>query len=563
VTQAAGVVDAAEILNSVGEAAYEWRLDTDALSWSGNAAAVLGIADIAEIASGKAFALRTDAKEGLSRVDAIQQPNAIDTGNGITYQAQYAFKRGDEVIWVEDTGRWFAGSGGKPQRAHGIVRTITERHKRESKLVRLANFDLLTGELNRSRLIEVLGTTVEETVKFRGSCGFMLVAIDHLARLNESYGFETTEEVIAQVAKRIRARLRGKDHLGRFTGNKFGVVLTSCTPDEMSVAAERLLAGVRDETITTAAGPVAVTVTIGGITAPRHARTVPEILSRAQDALHAARNKRHGSFFAYRPNVERDALRRESVKATDEIVAALNERRIGLAFEPVVDAASRTPAFYECLMRVTRGDGTVCHAGEIVPVAERLGLVRMLDYRVLEMVVAELAVAPSLTASVNVSPASTVDPDWWAGLGGMLRANAGVAERLIVEITETAAIQDVDDTRGFVTRVKDLGCRIAIDDFGAGNTSFRNLRKLGVDIVKIDGAFVQNIMKSSDDLAFVQTMIDLSHRLGLKTVAEWVQDEEAAALLAGLNCDYLQGALIGLASSERPWLAGRSVAVNA
>jgi diguanylate cyclase (GGDEF)-like protein len=560
VTQASGVVDSAEILNSIGEAAYEWRLDTDALTWSGNAAAVLGIADTAEIASGKSFALRTDATGGLARVDAIQQPNAKDSGSGVTYQAQYAFKRGDEVIWVEDTGRWFAGPDGKPQRAHGIVRTITERHKRESQLVRLANFDLLTGELNRARLIEVLGATLEDTVKFRGSCGFLLVAIDHLARLNESYGFETTEEVIAQVAKRIRARLRGKDHLGRFTGNKFGVVLTSCTPDELNIAAERLLAGVRDETITTAAGSVAVTVTIGGITAPRHARTVPEILSRAQDALHAARAKRHGSFAAYRPNVERDALRRESVKATDEIVTALNERRIGLAFEPVVEAAGRAPAFYECLMRVSRSDGSVCHANEIIPVAERLGLVRMLDYRVLEMVVAELTAAPTLTASVNVSPASTVDPDWWAGLGGLLRSNSGVAERLIVEITETAVIQDIDDTRGFVSRVKDLGCRIAIDDFGAGNTSFRNLRKLGVDIVKIDGAFVQNIMKSSDDRAFVHTMIDLSHRLGLKAVAEWVQDEEAAKLLAGLNCDYLQGALIGLANSERPWLSGQNLA---
>ena len=195
--------------------------------------------------------------------------------------------------------------------------------------------------------------------------------------------------------------------------------------------------------------------------------------------------------------------------------------------------------------------------------AERLGLVRMLDYRVLEMVVAELTAAPALTASVNVSPDSTVDPDWWAGLGGLLRANGGVAERLIIEITETAAIQDVDDTRGFVSRVKDLGCRIAIDDFGAGNTSFRNLRKLGVDIVKIDGAFVQNIMKSSDNQAFVHTMVDLSHRLGLKAVAEWVQDEEAAQLLIGFNCDYLQGALIGLASSERPWLAGQSRAVSA
>jgi diguanylate cyclase (GGDEF)-like protein len=563
VTQAAGVVDAAEILNSIGEAAYEWRLDTDALSWSSNAAAVLGIADMAEIASGKAYALRTDATGGQARVDAVQQQGAIDTGIGVAYQAQYAFKRGDEKIWIEDTGRWFAGSDGRPQRAHGIVRAITERHQREAKLMQLANFDLLTGELNRVRLVEVLGATLDETVKFRGSCGFLLVAIDHLARLNESYGFETTEEVIAQVAKRIRARLRGKDHLGRFTGNKFGVVLTSCTPDELTVAAERLLGGVRDETIPTAAGPVSVTVTIGGVTAPRHARTVPEILSRAQDALHAARAKRHGSFVAYRPNVERDALRRESVRATDEIVAALNERRIGLAFEPVVEAGSRKPAFYECLMRVSRSDGTVCHANEIVPVAERLGLVRMLDFRVLEMVVAELAASSAFTASVNVSPASTVDPDWWAGLGAMLRANSGVAERLIVEITETAAIQDVDDTRGFVSRVKDLGCRIAIDDFGAGNTSFRNLRRLGVDIVKIDGAFVQNIMKSSDDRAFVHTMIDLSHRLGLKAVAEWVQDEDAAKFLAGLDCDYLQGALIGLASGERPWLTGQTRAASA
>jgi EAL domain-containing protein (putative c-di-GMP-specific phosphodiesterase class I) len=174
-----------------------------------------------------------------------------------------------------------------------------------------------------------------------------------------------------------------------------------------------------------------------------------------------------------------------------------------------------------------------------------------------------LCTAPELTASVNVSPASTIDPDWWAGLGGLLRSNSGVAERLIIEITETAAIQDLDDTRGFVARVKDLGCRIAIDDFGAGHTSFRNLRKLGVDIVKIDGAFVQNIMKSNDDRAFVHTMIDLSRRLGLKTVAEWVQDESAAQLLADFGCDYLQGALIGLATPERPWLAGNDRAVTA
>jgi EAL domain-containing protein (putative c-di-GMP-specific phosphodiesterase class I) len=365
------------------------------------------------------------------------------------------------------------------------------------------------------------------------------------------------------VAKRLRTRLRGKDHLGRISGNKFGLLLTSCTPDEMAVAAERLLAGVREEPVVTSAGPVAVTITLGGITAPRHARSVPEIFSRALDALHDARAKRHGSFAAYRPNIERDAQRRESARATDEIVAALNERRIALAFEPVVEAASRKLAFYECLMRVKRADATYAHAGEIVPVAEKLGLVRMLDYRMVELAVEALGNAPALSVSVNVSPASTLDPTRSSGLAAMLRATPGTAERLIVEITETAAIQDLDDTRGFVRRLKDIGCRIAIDDFGAGHTSFRNLRRLGADIVKIDGEFVQNIVKSEEDRAFVHTLIDLSRRLGHQTVAEWVQDEEAARLLAGWGCDYLQGALVGLASTERPWTNGNGTSGHA
>jgi diguanylate cyclase (GGDEF)-like protein len=556
--------DAAAILASIGEATYEWRLDSDALAWSDNAASVLGLTDTADIASGRGFALRVDAEGSPTRFDAVTQSGQRDAGAGVAYTLEYAFCRGDgSTVWLEDIGRWFAGPDGRPLRAHGVVRVITERHERERRLVQLAQFDPLTGEMNRVRMIEVLGGILDEAVRFRVSCGFLLVAIDHLGRLNESYGFDVTEQAIAQLAKRIRPKLRGVDYLGRFSGNKFGVILKTCTPDELAIAAERLLAAVRDEPMQTDAGPVAITVTIGGVTAPRHARTVPEILTRAQDALNVARAKRNGSFAAYRPNVERDALRKESVRATDEIVAALNERRIALAFEPVVAAHNRKVAFYECLMRVNRSDGSIAHANEIIPVAERVGLVRMLDHRVLELVVNELAQTPNLQASVNVSPASTIDPDWWTGLGGLLRAHSSAAERLIIEITETAAIQDIDDTRGFVTRVKDLGCRIAIDDFGAGYTSFRNLRKLGVDIVKIDGAFVQNIIKSEDDRAFVHTLIDLARRLGLKTVAEWVQDEQAALTLADWGCDYLQGALIGLASPQRPWTNTKDRAANA
>src|SRR5262249_59496469 len=114
----------------------------------------------------------------------------------------------------------------------------------------------------------------------------------------------------------------------------------------------------------------------------------------------------------------------------------------------------------------------------------------------------------------------------------------------------------------FVSRLKNHGCRIAIDDFGAGYTSFRNLRKLGVDMIKIDGAFVQNVTRSADDRAFVQTMIDLAHRLNLETVAEWVQDDAAAALLREWGCDFIQGRYIGLASEERPWLTAEAKAIG-
>jgi diguanylate cyclase (GGDEF)-like protein len=558
----AGALDPAAILASVGEAPYEWSIVTDKLSWGVNAGDVLKVRDVDAIATGRTYAKRLDAGTAQVRFDAVMNSPQRDEGAGVPYQVQYSLtpQGAQSTLWIEETGRWFAGKDGKPERAHGVVRAINERHAQEEKLSYLSHFDGLTGEMNRWHLTEVLETTLQQAIAQRGSCGLAMVAIDNLARLNEAYGFEVADEVIGEVAKRLRAKMRGGDVLGRFSGNKFAVILNNCTPEDMEKACERLLAGVRDDVVRTPAGPVAVTVTIGGVTAPRHATTVTEIFARAQEALNSAKAKRRGSFQAYRPNVERDALRRENVRAADEIVDALNERRILLAFEPVVDAKTRQPAFHECLMRIRRADGTFIRAQDVIPVAERLGLVRMLDHRVLELLVNEMVAVPALAASLNVSPASTMDPDWWSALDALLRANKGVAERLTVEITEMAAIQDIDDTRGFVRRVKDLGCKIAIDDFGAGFTSFRNLRQLGVDVMKIDGAYVQNLARSEDDRAFVLTLIELAKRLGLKTVAEWVQDEDAAKMLADWGCDYLQGALVGLASVERPW--GQAVQVD-
>jgi diguanylate cyclase (GGDEF)-like protein len=557
--------DANAILASIGLAAYDWRIDSDVITWGANAPEVLQIADLACIATGRGYAGLLDPKNTTSRFDAVTQTGGHDSGGGIPYQTEYCLNSGPGGtvrLWIEDNGRWFAGPDGRPARAHGVVRVITERHDHEQRLAYLSRFDGLTGEMNRNALTEQLTVALDEAVKYRGSCGFMLIAVDNLSRINEAYGFGVADEVIASVGRRIRSRMRTGDTLGRFSSNKFGVVLKTCTPDDLTAAADRFLAAVREDVVRTAHGPVAASVTIGGIAAPRHARTVDAILAHAQESLDTAKARRRGSFVAYRPNVEREAARRDNVQATDKIITALNERRIRVAFEPVVETASRAPAFYECLMRIVRADGTVVPASAVIPLAEKLGLVRLIDHRMIELVTAELAAAPALCASLNVSPGSIVDPDWWSALGGQLRANPGVAQRMTLEITETAAIQNIDETAGFVTRAKDLGCRIAIDDFGAGYTSFRNLRRLGVDMIKIDGAFVQNLPRSQDDRVFVRTLIDLGRSLNLVTVAEWVQDEEGAAVLKEWGCDFLQGALIGRASLERPWADAAPIAVT-
>ena len=547
------VPQASKILASLGQATFVWDLATDAIAWSDHVAVFPDI-PAAALASGAEFSKLIEPVRSI-RSDALGHSPPKHAGNGVSYRIEYGVRISTSapVLWIEESGVWFAGADGRPARAQGIVRVNNERHAREEQLLKLSRNDPLTGELNRTYLAASLAEAIEEAARFRSSFAFLLIGIDHLARINDAFGFDVADAVISEVARRIRTRLRGGDVLGRFSGNKFGVILKNCTVDDMNIAAERFLAGIRDDVVPTKSGPVSVTASIGAVSVPRYARSADEAITRAQETLEMAKRRRAGSFSLWRPNVERDAQRRVNIRVTDEIVTALNERRIVMAFEPVVEARSRDAAFYECLIRMEQDDGQVLLAPDIVPVAEKLGLIRLVDHRVLELVVAELAASPKVHLSLNISPDTTMDPDWWASIESLMRAHPGVAERLIVEITETVAIQDIDDLRGFVTRLKNFGSRIAIDDFGAGYTSFRNLRKLGVDIVKIDGAFVQNIARSTDDRAFVQTLIDLARRLNIKTVAEWVQDDEAAGMLRDWGCDYIQGRLIGLASSRRPW----------
>jgi EAL domain-containing protein (putative c-di-GMP-specific phosphodiesterase class I) len=210
---------------------------------------------------------------------------------------------------------------------------------------------------------------------------------------------------------------------------------------------------------------------------------------------------------------------------------------------------------YECLLRLRRRDGQVVTAGQFVPLVEQSGLMRQVDRRALELAVEELCGHPRVRLAVNISGHTAADRGWLRMLTGMVRGMPEIAERLTVEITETVALQDIEDTARFVAKLRDLGCRFALDDFGAGYTSFRNLKALDVDCVKIDGSFVKGLSENIDNQLFVRTLLGLAEGLGLKTVAECVETAAAAALLARRGVRYLQGWHFGKPAIERPWLA--------
>jgi EAL domain-containing protein (putative c-di-GMP-specific phosphodiesterase class I) len=192
-----------------------------------------------------------------------------------------------------------------------------------------------------------------------------------------------------------------------------------------------------------------------------------------------------------------------------------------------------------------RTDGELVSAGHFIEISEQLGLSRLIDKRTLEMALALLKRHPELTLSVNVSSLTANDPEWLATLQRLTADDPALTRRLIVEITETSVIVDMDMMKSFVDTLRELGCRIAIDDFGAGYTSFKNLKALQVDMVKIDGAFVKDLMADQADQAFIRTMVELARNFKLETVAEWVGDEEAARFLSRAGIDYLQGYYFG------------------
>ena len=544
VNAADAAIDPRGVLTSIGEVVYSWDLHSDTLAWGPNVGELLAAAPEDCMKRGIAFARLVEPGSGRSRYEAIVESGESDLGEGVSFRTRYIIQLDDKRMWVEDTGRWFCGHDGKPARARGVLRL--ERSLRKDE------FSQINREMcDRASLVNALEATLAEQLPAKRSVVVLVATIDELARLNDDVGHEATDEIIGAVQDRLGTVMRRRDKLSRYSGNRFAITLIGCPTGEIAQATERFMKAVSNKAIETSRGLALIKLRVAAAHAPGLTRHAGLLLSAAENALNDVRRDNPGAVAIARSAEASQARSREDL-VDFEAISALNERRIALARQPVVSAATGEIAFHEALIRIERHDGSWFQPSELLPILEQRGLVRLFDHRVLELVFERLTAETNAKASLNVSPQSLAEGEWVTSFETFCRAHGSVPPRLIVEVTETATIHDPAGAKATLDRIKATGARIAIDDFGAGHTSLRHLRNFPIDILKLDGAFTQNLNRSTDDRFFVRTLLDLARHLNVETVAEWVDEENAANMLKEWGVTYLQGHLVGVAEIWEP-----------
>ncbi|HKW53586.1 MAG TPA: GGDEF and EAL domain-containing protein [Stellaceae bacterium] len=537
-------------LTAAGDVAYDWDLVTDAITWHGSVAIMLGIADAGVIASGRALAGRLNPDDLLLRQ---QRLNAHWTGRA-AFDCEYRIRaENGGFAWVHDRGTAVFDEAGRPVRMHGVWRLINSRKAHELKVEQAANYDELTGHFNKRRLREALDHIVSSSVRSGSAGAYLAVGIDKLAAINDALGYEPADAVIVAIGQRLDRSLRVSDVIGRVGGDRFGIVLANCPEEHVAIAAEKILAAVSHVPIMTASGPVYATVSIGSATFPEQAKTSYEVMTRAEAALAEAKRAGCNCFGPYRLSEEQRRQHRLGMALGERVQRALREERLVFAYQPVVVADTGAVDYYECLLRMIDEDGNNVPAGDFMPIIEQLGFIRTIDRYVLERAVAEVAANPGVCLGFNISGLTATDYAWLRAITTLLRGKRDIARRIVIEITETAALHDIEESARFVGALRELGCRIALDDFGAGFTSLRHLQTLAVDTIKIDGSFIRNLGQNYDNQVFLRHLVGLANGLGLATIAECVETAREAAILRREGVGFLQGYFIGKPAIEQPW----------
>lgn len=489
----------------------------------------------------------------LSQTDARARQKALRrlTWDGAEYKLSYQWRtyQGD-IIWVEERGRRKTGLGDKVYDIEGVMRNITHQKRKDERADFLANHDELTGLNHLASITRSLDHLAALSQRQRGQGAFLRLRIANIRDINGVYGFETGDRVLIEFAKRLSRIVRAPDVVGRVGGADFGLVLYDASEEDVKAVADRLFFLLENAPVKTPHGGLYGEIQIGSTQMRIHATSGMDALSQSFIALQQPGSAK---LCMYEDSMAVDDAHASRETTAQDILDALNQRRIQLAYQPIIETKTSRLHHYECLLRLRREDGEVISAGRFIMAAERLGLVHLLDRRALELASETLIQEPGIHLALNVSAGTVKDETTASDYIIALKALGSRAEQVTLELTETVALDDPAKASEFSNSVRALGCGFAIDDFGSGYTTFRNLMAIEADTIKIDGTLIEGVASDQNKQTFVRMMVDLAQTFGVKTVAEMVDDRADAEILRRLGVDYLQGFMFGVPSAAPSW----------
>lgn len=484
-------------------------------------------------------------------------------GLGNVWRGEVFSRRKDRSVYVEQQTITPVRRDDGSIRCFVVVRQdVTREQRARDRLRHLADHDALTDLPNRRRIDAGVQRLVSRGGRGAASA-VLLVDIDNFKLVNDAGGHLAGDRILVEVAQILQSALRPGDELGRMEGNEFAVLLENLDAEGARGAAERLRRTIEGHRFEVSGERFDLSVTVGIGSADGNLAAA-EVLALADAAVHAGKERGGNRVVCGDPALLRgSALSRASAWMT-RVKEALRSDQLVLHLQPIVRLASGRTVHHEVLLRMRDGEGRLVAPGEFLPFVERFGLMPQVDRWVLDHVLDLLEERPELDLFMNLSGSSLADGALLDEMEELVRARELAPGRLSFEITETAAVGDVAGAREWLLRLKEIGCRFALDDFGIGFSSFSYLQALPVDYVKIDGSFIRSMEKERTNREIVTAIVGVAHSLGKETIAEAVEDQRTVRALRGLGVEYGQGWHLGrpeepTGRSLRPPLARPSV----
>lgn len=427
--------------------------------------------------------------------------------------------------------------------------TASALGERNEKLSRLANHDVLTGLYNRRRFVEELRHAVNILATDGNSAALLFIDLDQFKYVNDTCGHPAGDRLIKKVAEQLQQTVGEKGIVARFGGDEFTVLATDMSRRAARALAESILEDMRRVAHVEDGNVFHVHCSVGIAMINSGKFTHDEWIAQADIACrHAKASGRNR--LAFHSMSEREAERMVAdVNWVSKLREAIDKQSFLLRYQPIVCIETGTTSHHEVLLRMQGTNGKLIAPDAFLPAAVRFGLMAEIDTWLVEKVVAELARyradAPDLRFSLNLSANAFEAENLTAFVRSQLSQHDVPASSLVFEITESLAVRHLSHVDKQIAALRELGCEVALDDFGTGYSSFSYLQQLSVDYIKIDGTFIKGLVRNTVDQKMVRLIGEIGREAGMKTVAEYVQNDEAFRLLGKLGIDYAQGFYIG------------------